>query len=197
MTRAETALQALLVGVGATETWHCDGMFVFGRPGAADLEKVRAEQVPLKVTYGEVGATRGALPAGYRHDRHVVDLGAGEDVYRRAVEGLKGWEAHRRAGLMLVPLRPPVQEGQTVVLAVSLPVSRPSPLVGSSTSSTRPTGSGLPTAPCQYTPNKERNRSLSSATPGERSASSSRPSRGHATRWRGSAPRSPVRSNPA
>ena len=96
-------------------------MFVFGRPGAAYLEKVRSEQAPLKVTYGELGATRGALPAGYRHDRHVVELGAGEDVYRRAIEGLRGWEAHRRAGLILAPVRPPVQEGQTVVLAISLP----------------------------------------------------------------------------
>jgi uncharacterized protein (UPF0548 family) len=96
-------------------------MFVFGRPEGVDLERVRSEQVPLEVTYGEVGATRGALPDGYRHDRHVVELGAGEDVYQRAIEGLRGWEAHRRAGLMLVPVRPAVRQGETVVLAVSLP----------------------------------------------------------------------------
>ena len=107
--------------VRAAGTWHCDGMFVFGRPTVAHLEEVRADQVPLKVTYGEIGATRRALPAGYRHDRHAVELGVGEDVYRRAIEGLKGWEPHRRAGLMLIPPRPAVQEGQTVVLAVSLP----------------------------------------------------------------------------
>jgi uncharacterized protein (UPF0548 family) len=84
-------------------------MFVFGRPEAVDLERVRSEQAPLKVTYGEVGATRGRLPDRYRHDRHVVELGVGEDVYQRAIEGLHGWEAHWRAGLMLVPVRPPVR----------------------------------------------------------------------------------------
>jgi len=96
-------------------------MFVFGRPGAVDLAKVRSAQASLEVTYGEVGATRGTLPGGYRHDRHTVELGEGDDVYRRAVQGLRGWEAHRRAGLTLVPHNPPIRQGETVVVAVTLP----------------------------------------------------------------------------
>ncbi len=42
-------------------------------------------------------------------------------MYRRAIQGLRGWEAHRRAGLTLVPDHPPIRQGETVVLAVALP----------------------------------------------------------------------------
>lgn len=80
-----------------------------------------AEQRPESVTYAEVHATRGQLPSGYRHDRHVAELGTGKGVYHRAVQALVDWEAHRRAGLMLHPAKPPIREGETVVLAVTLP----------------------------------------------------------------------------
>jgi uncharacterized protein (UPF0548 family) len=96
-------------------------VFVLGRPTVDDLERVLSEQRSERVTYAEVEATRGQLPSGYLHDRHVVELGAGEDVYRRAVQGLVDWEAHRRAGLMLHPAKTPIREGETVVLAVTLP----------------------------------------------------------------------------
>ena len=96
-------------------------MFVFRRPEVVDLERVRSAQAPLEVTYGEVGATRGPLPGGYRHDRHAVELGEGDDVFRRAIQGLRGWESHRRAGLTLVPDNPPIRQGETLVLAVTLP----------------------------------------------------------------------------
>ena len=45
-----------------------------------DLERVLARRASGRVTYAEVRATQGRLPGGYRHDRHVVDLGAGEAV---------------------------------------------------------------------------------------------------------------------
>jgi uncharacterized protein (UPF0548 family) len=38
-----------------------------------------------------------------------------------SVQGLVGWEAHRRAGLMLHPAKPAIREGETAVLAVTLP----------------------------------------------------------------------------
>jgi uncharacterized protein (UPF0548 family) len=96
-------------------------MFVVGRPAVDDLERVLSEQATERVTYAEVGATQGRLPQGYRHDRHAVELGVGHDVYRRSVQGLVGWEAHSRAGLMVHPAQPALVEGQTVVLAVTLP----------------------------------------------------------------------------
>ena len=96
-------------------------MFLVGRPTVDDLDRILSGQRAERVTYAEVEATREQLPAGYRHDRHAIELGTGEDVYRRAVQGLVDWEAHRRAGLMLHPAKPPIRESETVILAVSLP----------------------------------------------------------------------------
>jgi uncharacterized protein (UPF0548 family) len=96
-------------------------VFVVGRPTIDDLARVLSEQGSERVTYAEVGATQGRLPEGYRHDRHAVELGVGDDVYRRSVQGLVDWEPHRRAGLLLHPGKPPILEGGTVVLAVTLP----------------------------------------------------------------------------
>ena len=58
-------------------------MFVLGRPVTGDLERLLSEQASERVTYGEVGATRGSLPEGYRHDRHVIELGEAVQVAAR------------------------------------------------------------------------------------------------------------------
>lgn len=55
--------------------------------------------MPLPLTYPDVGATAGALPAGYRHTRRSDVLGRGDAAFARASEALLGWEMHRRAGL--------------------------------------------------------------------------------------------------
>lgn len=97
-------------------------MFVVGRPSLKDLERVLAAQAGEPVTYREVGATRGVLPEGYRHDRHKVVVGAGAGVFDRAVEGLRQWEAHRGAGLTLVPETPELSVAVTIVQALALPL---------------------------------------------------------------------------
>jgi uncharacterized protein (UPF0548 family) len=53
----------------------------------------------MRLTYPEVGATRGdELPKGYRHVRRRVRLG-GADVFPAAVEALAHWRMQRAAGL--------------------------------------------------------------------------------------------------
>ncbi len=54
------------------------------------------------LTYPEVGATAGELPAGYRHLRKVRDLGAGRPVFEAASRALLTWQMHERAGVRLV-----------------------------------------------------------------------------------------------
>lgn len=51
------------------------------------------------LTYPEVGATAGVLPAGYRHIREWLCIGRGEDTFLAASDALSRWEVHRRAGL--------------------------------------------------------------------------------------------------
>lgn len=74
---------------------------------------VRYEQAD--VTYPEIGATRGQLPAGYRHTRRRAALGSGRDVFVRASAALLSWEMHRRSGLA-VAADGAAATGDTVVL---------------------------------------------------------------------------------
>jgi uncharacterized protein (UPF0548 family) len=97
-------------------------VFALGRPDLDQLERVLTSQLAEAVTYDEVGATRGVMPGGYRHDRHVVEVGHGDVVFEHAVDGLRRWEAHRGAGLTLRPAVPELQEGVTMVQALPLPL---------------------------------------------------------------------------
>ncbi|GAA4814166.1 DUF1990 family protein [Tomitella cavernea] len=67
------------------------------------------------LTYPEVGATAGELPAGYRHIRASLCIGRGEDTFLAASDALARWEVHRRAGLR-VEAPGPVALGTDVVL---------------------------------------------------------------------------------
>ncbi len=94
-------------------------MFSLRPPGARTVDALLDEQRGEGFSYPHVGATGGAdLPDGYRHVLHDVDLGHGQEVYARAAEGLRRWQAHVGAGVSLRPPDAPVEEGLTVVLTV-------------------------------------------------------------------------------
>lgn len=80
-----------------------------GRRRGAPLERRR-------LTYPEVGATAGALPAGYDHLVRSRTVGAGEDAFRAAAERLMGWDMHRSAGLEVRPTAARAALGARVVL---------------------------------------------------------------------------------
>jgi uncharacterized protein (UPF0548 family) len=69
-----------------------------------------------ELTYPEVGATAGDLPAGYRHLRRSASLGSGLGVFRTASAELLGWEMHRRAGLTVLAEAPTARLGSDVRL---------------------------------------------------------------------------------
>jgi uncharacterized protein (UPF0548 family) len=72
------------------------------------------------LTYPEIGATRGdQLPLGYRHVHRNEPLGSGEEDYRRAVDGLRGWQMQRRAGLRVSASTPPPTVGVQVTFTVA------------------------------------------------------------------------------
>ena len=50
------------------------------------------------LTYAEVGATAGALPAGYRHLRVKRTIGVGRAAFTRAAAALLDWQVQRRSG---------------------------------------------------------------------------------------------------
>jgi uncharacterized protein (UPF0548 family) len=61
-------------------------MFVVRKPSTALIRDLISQQQDLPFSYDEVGATRGELPAGYVHDHNRIQLGAGVDVFERAVD---------------------------------------------------------------------------------------------------------------
>jgi len=69
-----------------------------------------------ELTYDEVGATAGELPAGYRHIRTSLRLGRGEETFLAASDALMRWDVHRRAGLRVEADAETAAPGTTVVL---------------------------------------------------------------------------------
>lgn len=67
-------------------------MWSLFRPSSDALAAFRQAQQSLPFSYAEVGASVGAFPAGYNHDRNEVVLGSGRAVFERAVEGLFSWK---------------------------------------------------------------------------------------------------------
>ena len=51
------------------------------------------------LTYPEVGATRGPLPAGYHHQHVSARVGQGPAAFAAAAEALLTWRVHAGAGL--------------------------------------------------------------------------------------------------
>lgn len=51
------------------------------------------------LTYSEVGATAGELPAGYRHTRASAVIGTGRDRFDQAAENVLKWGMQHGAGL--------------------------------------------------------------------------------------------------
>jgi uncharacterized protein (UPF0548 family) len=72
------------------------------RRGEARLERLKS--APL--TYAEVGATAGALPAGYHHVRRSETIGRGRGVFADAANALMTWQMHSRAGLRVAASAP-------------------------------------------------------------------------------------------
>ncbi len=90
-------------------------------PGVTVLERLLAEAQGADVTYEPVGATRVRLRRpGFTTQRHERRLGDGPDAFAAGADGLRHWEAHRRAGAQLVPEAPPLEAGVTVLVAVRL-----------------------------------------------------------------------------
>ncbi len=92
--------------------------FSLSEPDPAVLEPLLREQSVQPFSYPDVGATGGRRPKGYRHVRHEIELGHGDEVFERASDGLYRWQAHLRAGARAHAEHGEVDEGTTVVLAV-------------------------------------------------------------------------------
>jgi uncharacterized protein (UPF0548 family) len=55
----------------------------------------------LSLTYPEVGATAGELPAGYHHVCAEARIGSGRDRFKAAADAVLRWDMQRAGGLRL------------------------------------------------------------------------------------------------
>lgn len=82
----------------------------------ARLERVA--DAPL--TYPEVGATTGTLPAGYYHVRRSEIIGHGSQTFADATDALMTWQMHSRAGLQVIPSAPRVARDVDVLMRLGI-----------------------------------------------------------------------------
>jgi uncharacterized protein (UPF0548 family) len=72
------------------------------------------------LTYPEVGATAGELPAGYAHLRRTKVIGSGPEAFTAVSEALLTWDIHRRAGLQVDASTPRAAAGVEVRLGLGV-----------------------------------------------------------------------------
>lgn len=95
-------------------------MFSLRRPSPGVLARVVADQANCELTYAERGATRGAMPTGYRHDQWQCDLGNfNEATFDRLSAALLDWHVQRGAGMSVHPVEP-VRPGLTFAFSFRL-----------------------------------------------------------------------------
>lgn len=96
-------------------------MLMFGRPTSKQVDRLLADARTAELTYTDVGATLdGRFPTGYRHGRHEIHLGHGQEVFDRATAALRDWAAHRGVGMRVTADEPDLVVGAHVVVVVPL-----------------------------------------------------------------------------
>jgi uncharacterized protein (UPF0548 family) len=93
------------------------GPFWIRTPKPIRLAQLLDDQRSAALTYPEVGATAGHLPSGYHAVREALVLGRGNGVFERAAEGIRAWAPQRAAGIDLLPPRPELAEGESLLLS--------------------------------------------------------------------------------
>lgn len=78
----------------------------------------------LELTYPEVGATAGPLPAGYRHVRESAVIGAGRARFEEAADAVMRWGMLRGAGVRVRATTEVAAVGSEVVVGLG-PVRAP------------------------------------------------------------------------
>jgi uncharacterized protein (UPF0548 family) len=92
-----------------------------GRPDSHRLQAVLESLCDQPLTYHEAGATAWpTLPPGYHHEHVTIKVGFGDDVWTRAKEGVRRWEAHRFARATITPEDACLNAGANVVVTLRI-----------------------------------------------------------------------------
>ncbi len=92
-----------------------DAMVVTALPA-----EVRDWLAGLDLTYREVSATTGDLPAGYGHITCAVPIGHGRQVFITAADAVRSWRVQLRAGLTVSASSPIAMPGTVLIIGVGI-----------------------------------------------------------------------------
>jgi uncharacterized protein (UPF0548 family) len=93
-------------------------LFRLTAPSDDEVRRFIANQEHAELSYSEVGASGGTVPAGYNVDRNRIELGSGERVWQRAVAAVRAWRMFSIPWLRLYWPDTPIQVGAVVALSV-------------------------------------------------------------------------------
>jgi uncharacterized protein (UPF0548 family) len=89
-------------------------MYFLTRPSPSAIAAFIDAQSRTGFSYSEVGATKGKLPANYSVDHNRVELGKGEEVFRRASSELRAWRMFDLGWSQLFQPTTPIEPGAVV-----------------------------------------------------------------------------------
>jgi len=94
-------------------------MFTFSEPSDVQIENFLAAQKDLPFSYGEVGASKGAIPSDYPINHHRVQLGNGENTFVRSKNAIQNWTMYKLEWTRLYPSDTPVVAREVVCVIVN------------------------------------------------------------------------------
>jgi len=94
-------------------------MIVIGR-GQDQRRRLMTRLADVDLSYPEVGMTEGGAPTTYHQGRYRMRIGRGDDVFDRAVSGLRAWVPQRALGFRIESPGADQRAGSTVALLFPL-----------------------------------------------------------------------------
>ena len=94
-------------------------MFLLTKPTESQIRDFLDSAEELRLSYVEVGATRGTPPIGYTVDHNRIKLGHGGEVFEHAGAALKSWKHFDLGWVKLVPEDAAVTPGSVLAVLVA------------------------------------------------------------------------------
>jgi uncharacterized protein (UPF0548 family) len=93
-------------------------MFLVLKPSKDEVERFVDDLSTKHFSYPDVGASVYGAPKKYKVDHHRIRLGTGAEVWKRAVDGIRGWEMFNLGWTELCWPDAPIRWGTNVAVLI-------------------------------------------------------------------------------
>jgi uncharacterized protein (UPF0548 family) len=95
-------------------------MFLVSKPSTQQIQKFISSQTNSKFSYTHIGASvEGKIPLGYKLDHNRIRLGAGKEIWDRAVKAIQAWRMFDMPWVQLCWPDAPIQVGTNVAVLIN------------------------------------------------------------------------------